>query len=203
MVNFDADDSEGEAMPSEDALAYGCVFCRTGQEHRIAGDIERTWPNLCAHAVVYLKRRTTKGVVRLERAILMPGYVFFRAPRSLVPTRPYPDGVLKVLCTDAGRWQLLDRDEAFAQWLFKNDGVIGMSKARRVGDRVQIQSGPLKDLEGMITRVDRRNRSGQVALNVAGREIRVWLGFELLPEEPVELVAQTEPAGEARHEDHR
>lgn len=203
MGDFDAVHSEGEAMPSEGALAYGCVFCRTGQERRIAAAIERTWPNLCAHAAEYLKRRTTKGVVRLEQAVLMPGYVFFRAPRGLVLARPYPDGVLKVLCTDAGQWQLFGRDEAFARWLFKNDGVIGMSKARQVGDRVQIQSGPLKDLEGMITRVDRRNRSGQVALNVAGKEIRVWLGFELLPEEPVELAVPTEPPGEARNGDHK
>lgn len=41
-------------------------------------------------------------------------------------------------------------------------------------------SGPLKDMEGKIRRVDRRGMSGQVVLSFCGKEIPVWLGFEMV-----------------------
>ena len=37
-------------------------------------------------------------------------------------------------------------------------------------------------MEGNITRIDKRNRSGQVTINFAGREQKVWLGFDIVKE---------------------
>ena len=71
-------------------------------------------------------------------------------------------------------------DRQFARWLFQYDGLLDFSKACREGSRIRIISGPLKDMEGKILRVDKRGRSGQVTLEFNGRTIPIWLGFELI-----------------------
>lgn len=88
--------------------------------------------------------------------------------------------VIRVLYTDNGRWQLQGEDERFVQWLFQYDGLLGFSRAYQEGDHIRIVSGPLKDMEGRIRRVDKRGLSGQVVLSFQGRDIPVWLGFELI-----------------------
>jgi hypothetical protein len=49
--------------------------------------------------------------------------------------------------------------------------------------RIHIASGPLKDLEGSIVRIDKRNRNAQIALKLQSRIVKAWLGFELLEKE--------------------
>ena len=73
-----------------------------------------------------------------------------------------------------------DRDEQFVRWLFRYDGLLSLSQAYRDGDRILIISGPMKDVEGRIRRVDKRGCSGQVLLSFNGREIPTWLSFELI-----------------------
>lgn len=171
---------EAGGMPAE--RAYGCLFCRTGHEIRAAQEMERLWPGITARAAMTVKRRSRSGRKFFTEEVLIPGYVFFAAPAETRLTDRLPVTTLKLLRTQDGEWQLYGRDAWLAEWLMSHDGMVGMSQARQVGDRIQIQSGPLKDLEGFITKVDRRNRSGQVELTVGGKTTRVWLGFELLNE---------------------
>lgn len=58
--------------------------------------------------------------------------------------------------------------------------MLGLSQAYKEGDRIRIVSGPLKDMEGKIRRVDKRGMSGQVILSFCRRDIPVWLGFEMI-----------------------
>ncbi|MBQ8953633.1 MAG: hypothetical protein IJ048_05920 [Clostridia bacterium] len=171
-------------MPNDsDAYAgrsFGCVFCLTGQEHLAARSLERDWDIVRARPVSVLKWRTDKGRKSLEPEVVFPSYVFFEADGDFEPHGRMPDGCLKVLKSSEDEWRLAGYDKWFAGWLLDQDGEIGLSKARRVGDRIQIQQGPLKDLEGCIVKVDKRGRSGQVKLDVNGRTLTVWLGFELL-----------------------
>lgn len=172
-----------ESVPlNQDQLLYGCVFCMTGKEIEIAQRIEEDWPGVSARAVRVLKRRTKKGVKTTGFEVAIPGYVFFRAEEGFVPYG-YPMRGWHLLRENDGGWRLYDRDEQFARWLFVHDGDIGMSKAYQVGDRVQIQQGPLKELEGFIRKIDKRNQSGKVEITVNGNTFQVWLGYELLESE--------------------
>ena len=145
----------GEKTP---VMAYGCLFCITGREERVAEQIRSVCPEVQTTTMRQLKYRTHNGEKCLEESLLLPSYVFFRV--------------------DGKDWQLQGDDLLFVQWLFRQRGLLGVSQACQEGDRVRILSGPLKDLEGSVRRVDRRGRSGQVVLSFRGREISVWLGFE-------------------------
>ena len=113
---------------------------------------------------------------------MMPGYVFFRAAPdvNIFAYRRRAD-VLRVLCND-GSWALRGDDLAFAEQMHAHQGMLGMSKVYHEGEKVVIVSGPLKELEAVIRKVDRHNRNGLVHIAFGGKEIKVWLPFEYVTE---------------------
>lgn len=161
--------------------SYGCLFCKTGKEQSVADQIQTACPNVHAMTMRQLKYRTCKKVKTQEEAILFPSYVFFEAPSSMEPSIEFPtQNVIRILSMDNGIWQLQGEDKRFVKWLFQYDGLLGFSKAYKEGYRIRIISGPLKDMEGKIKRVDKRGMSGQIILSFHGKDIPVWLGFELI-----------------------
>lgn len=169
--------SEGQAVEK----AYGCLFCITGKEQNVVEQIQTVCPDVRATTMRQLKYRTSKKVKTREEALLLPSYFFFEAPSQTKPFIDFPkQNVIRILSTDNGVWQLQGGDKRFAQWLFQYDGLLGFSQAYKEGDQIRIISGPLKDMEGRIKRIDKRGMSGQVVLSFSGREISVWLGFELI-----------------------
>lgn len=177
----------GDALPADESdgqqenAAYGCAFCVTGKEQLVTNRIQSACPDVRAVTMRRLKYRTRSGEKFREEAIVLPSYIFFKAPSYAEPLIQFPrQNLIRVLTLDDGRWQLTGEDKHFVQWLFRYDGLLGFSQAYREGDRIRIVSGPLKDMEGRVTRVDKRGCSGQVILSFYGKDIPVWLGFELI-----------------------
>lgn len=178
--------SEGEAMSKSYGTeqAYGCIFCITGKEQRTAESIERACEDILTVVARQTKFKTKNGKKQTVESILFPGYIFFKARPQLELRQLFLiDHIIAVLGSRSGDWQLHGSDALFVQWLFSYEGLLPLSKAFQVGDRVHIHSGPLKDLEGHVLRVDRRNRSGQVALRIGDWEVKTWLGFEWIDED--------------------
>lgn len=158
---------------------YGCIFCRTGSEMAVVNTLRQVETGVEAIVVTQKKLKSEKGKVQEVEQIMLPGYVFFRTEQEALPFLRYPY-VLRILHGTQDDWALRGNDEKFAQWVFKYDGVIGESKAYKVGDQVKIHSGPLKDWEGHIIKVDRKRRTGQVEAQLDGRIWRIWLTFDWL-----------------------
>lgn len=166
--------------------AYGCLFCKTRKERAVAEQIERSEPRLRAVVARREKHMTIDGRKSRVEEVLLPGYVFFSVPDDLFPGREiFGENVIRVLGDVERNWRLSGEDARFARWLFRYDGLLRFSDAYCEGNRVRISSGPLKDLEGQIRRVDRRGRSAQVSLEFDNRTIAMWLGFELI--DPLEV----------------
>lgn len=162
---------------------YGCLFCITGKENIVANCIQIYNKKVRAKAACQTMRHTCQGVTRLQNDVILKGYVFFETDGDAIINGLFPpNDILSVLSYSDGDWRLCGDDLEYAKWIFKYNGVLPLSKAYKVGDRIFIIDGPLKDLEGSITRIDKRNRSGQVTINFAGREQKVWLGFDIVKE---------------------
>lgn len=182
----------GEGPPKPDEWVYGCLFCETGKETFVEQHIANIDSRLRATAVRQMKRITHLGETRLQARVVFPGYVFLEAQASdLRPEALRVPGVLSLLRAADGDWRLHGRDRDFAQWVFSCHGMIAMSKAYKEGDRVRIVSGPLKEFEGSILRLDKRNRNGQIAIQLGERTVKVWLGFELV--DPVDTASASHP----------
>ena len=166
---------------SGDGKAFGCLFCRTGNEKRIAQSIERDLPEVRLISAEKMRRRRYGHRYEEEPVPLFPGYLFFCADADFEAQRlaGKPD-VYRLLHASDGTWQLYGSDEVFARCLFAQNGVIGFSKAYYEGERIRIVDGILKEYEGKILRVNRRAQTAQICVGMCGREITIWLGFELL-----------------------
>lgn len=180
MGSLQHEGAERLEVDTQEDVAYGCLFCRTGKEKSVAERIQAACPDVRAITMRKIRYRTCNKVKWTEEAIVLPGYVFFQAPSYIEPIQTFPaENVIRIL-TMGKNWRLQGADAQFVRWLFRYDGLMGLSGAYRDGDRIRIVSGPLKDMEGKIRRVDKRGCSGQVTLSFDGKEITVWLSFELI-----------------------
>lgn len=168
----------------EEGQVYGCLFCRTGKEKRIAGEIETELPGVRVIFAEKLRKRRQGRSFAEESVPLFPGYLFFRADADFdaQPLARRLD-VFRLLRDSEGIWRLRGEDLILARGLFQQNGVVGFSKAYYEGDRIRITEGLLKTYEGRIIRVNRRSQTAQIALGVGGQEVTVWLGFELIERE--------------------
>lgn len=173
--------SSPPVQTGESDLAYGCVFCLSGKELDVAKCMEEFCQSVRAKPIQISKRFTNKGVTTILNEVVLNGYVFFQAPaqtRAIEMLQQFRG--IYVLTYSDGDWRLFGEDKSYAKWIFKYDGILQLSRAHQIGDRISIIDGPLKDLEGQITKIDRRNKSGQVTVNFAGKEHKIWLGFDLV-----------------------
>lgn len=163
------------------AVNYACLFCKTGKEAMISQIIMQNIPSIEATDIRQIKHRSIDGQKLKEIRNLLPGYVFLRIPQGK-KINPYDctkiEGVFRLLTQSNGDWQLDGADEAFVSWVFEREGLIGLSEAIAQGSKVKVLSGPLKDLEGHIVKIDKRGRNGQIEIKFDSRVWRFWLAFE-------------------------
>lgn len=165
----------------EETVEYACVFCRSGSEEQLAREIEERYPFLDALCAMKVRYRHVNGKPVEEKVVLFPGYLFLRLERNQNPFQLSRGGsIYRILKSQDDNWKLTGSDRAFAEELFENGGVFGISQAFYENDRIQIVNGPLKAYNGRILRVNHRKRTAQVVMSVQGLEMNVWLGFELI-----------------------
>ena len=179
----------------------GCLFCRTGKEAELVQRFSLSFPDSKAIAPTRTRIRRSADTVHEDTVPLLPGYVFFEMNDSAhesigdsesdgrVPNLAdtslqrfvRENGVLKLLRYTNGDWRLHGSDDLFAEVLFKTDGNIDVSQAYYdEGNRIRILSGFLKDYEGCITRVNRKTRTAEIRVDFHGKNVTMWLGYELL-----------------------
>lgn len=158
---------------------YGIIYCMSGKEEAVSVIISKLWPEVIATPAKIWKRRSNQGKKYYNIEIAIPGYIFFRAPAEY-DFKDKPNDMYYFLKTEDGDWHLYGQDLLFTEWLIAHNGEIGLSKAYHDGERVRILDGPLKELEGYIVKIDKRSRNGQVKLQINGKNVYLWLGFELM-----------------------
>lgn len=172
----------------------GCFFCKSGREADVIRHFNITFPNGKAIIATRTKIRRTREAAIEEYVPLLPGYVFFEIKEDGTPASGNMeavlqallefsriDSVLKLLRYSDGKWRLFGSDNLFAEMLFKTEGNIGLSQAYfDKGDRIRILSGFLKDYEGYITSVNRKNKTVVVTVNLQGKKAIMRLGYELV-----------------------
>ena len=127
-----------------------------------------------------LSRNCTDGYALDGR--LMPGYVFFDADTEPTWNRILKDSaVLKLLSYGDGEYALRGTDLEFIDWIKKNNGIIEMSSAVKVGSMIEFVAGPLKDMNGKIIKINRSRRQVQVSFGSENGIIsKVWCSMEFV-----------------------
>lgn len=130
------------------------------------------------------------GVWRDSIAPIFPSYLFLQAPEvspSLYADLKRTPGFVRFLPSNDSAAPLEAKDQALLAHFLSFGEVVQKSSAYfDENQRIRVVSGPLKSLEGMIVRVDRRKGRARVRLEMYEDSFEVDFGFESLDAAPVQ-----------------
>ena len=156
-----------------------CVFCEVSKEREVEEHLKQLGYTVIS-ALVERNIFRYKKFVKEFRSII-PGYVFFESELE-----PKWEEVLRnihiyySLHYGDNDKKLKNEDLHFVQWLKGNKGRIKISKAKRVGDKIKIVEGPLKELEGKIVKINKRQKCAGVKIEGEGIKNIIWLSYEIM-----------------------
>lgn len=119
------------------------------------------------------------GKWRLEEHAVMPGYLFAETEKLDADQyfrMKYMPGVIRILGEPT---PLSEEESRWIRWLCR-EHPIELSSVYKDGDEVLIMSGPLKNLEGRIERINYRSRKAQITVKTFDVTHKITLGLDVL-----------------------
>lgn len=117
-------------------------------------------------------------------APLFPGYVVVEAPQideQRLRTLRRSTGFVRFLVDNSDIRELQDQDLELVRHFLSFGEIVEQSRVTfDVNNRIVVQEGPLKGLEGRIVKVDRRKGRAKVRLDMYKNAFMVDLGFEVM-----------------------
>jgi len=156
-----------------------CLFCVAGSEGMVIQNLQRL--GYQALSPIVLKWKPVNGKLTKRPSRLLPGYIFFSANNDCTPDWDSIRSIqkmLRILQYDDGSRALRGSDYEFYNWLKRYEGVIDVSQVVQEGTKIRFVNGPLKELNGIVVKVNKSRK--QVAVNLGDDSaIRlVWCGIE-------------------------
>jgi transcription termination/antitermination protein NusG len=123
------------------------------------------------------------GVQKDQVKPLYPGYIFIFGYWDLSEAKVMlkTPGAVKFIGGINAPGILTKEEKELIAKITKN-GVAEYSKVIKIGSKIKIVSGQLKELEGVIESVDRRKQKAVVKLPLLNSIVKVTLGFEYINE---------------------
>lgn len=116
-----------------------CLFYRTGLEKAICEEIHNRFPGIYPLAATQEKHRIVNGHEEIDRRVFLSGYHFLYAKEPLAfDSLLRMDDVYRILGDEANTHDLQGSDRSFAEWLLRNDGLVGISRVTIRNKRVWI-----------------------------------------------------------------
>lgn len=171
-----------------------CIFCRTGFENQVEAFLKKNGLAVISSIVernVMKHRKPHK-----EFRPLIPGYVFFESDSepAWMELRQ-SEYIFYPLRYADNQARLRGKDLEFVRWLKRHDGAIGISKAMQAGNRVRILDGPLKEYEGRITKINKRQKCAEIEIGAETIVRKVWLNYEIVGIEIIGDIQRSAPEG--------
>jgi transcription termination/antitermination protein NusG len=129
-------------------------------------------------------RRKGKNLKKLMP--VFPGYVFIESEDILDELDTFwairrTSGFIRFLRESASPTPLSDRDVSLLRRFMSLGEYADTSKVTfDENDRIVVLEGPLKGLEGLITKVNRRKGRAKIRLDMYGEAFPIDLGFEVV-----------------------
>lgn len=156
---------------------------RTGQEEVIANKCQTLISKDILEECVVLHYEYMKkfhGRWHKEEKVLFPGYLFVvtnKIDDLFVNLKKIPD-LTKLL----GKEEILPiyKEEVLYLIKYSDNHLIKMSKGVIKGDRVIVESGPLKGYDGFIKKVDRHKRIAFIDIELFNTITTIKVGLEIV-----------------------
>jgi transcriptional antiterminator NusG len=159
-----------------------CLHCEASRESNVENFLQKMGYNVIS-ALVERTIIVNGKIISVLRSII-PGYVFFENKNLLdifcwknICKMQYIYYPLKY---EDNERELRGKDLEFADWLKGNNGIIKISKAVEIGNTIKVMEGPLKNYEGKITKINKRQKCAAVKVSGEGIENVIWLSYECI-----------------------
>lgn len=165
----------------ENMSAIYCLFCKPGSEQQVHKHLQRLGYR---SLIPYTERVIVRNEKRMnEKRKLFPGYVFVRdnpLTEDQLKEIAAIEQVIRPLRYSNGQSMLVPEDASLVEWLWKREGMFEVSQVYKVGSRIRVLSGPLKEFEASIVKVNLKRNS--VAIQLDGNSMlgRIWCSVELI-----------------------
>lgn len=156
-----------------------CLFGLSGNEIKLANELNRLYEDCLALPFMRMVHKSRNGEKFMEQDAILKGYVFLYLPcETEIASIKIINCAFRILKREDERTALSGVDRHYAEWILSLGGLIGLSKALRIGENVKIIEGPLLDVEGSIVKYSKKNRNCLVEINIVGRQLSIWLPFD-------------------------
>jgi transcription termination/antitermination protein NusG len=157
------------------------LFVKTGSERAIQGKLKYLdFDELSFHVPCREMRIRSNGKWVMDLQPMFPGYILAKGRitnSSYSKVRQLND-VYTWICDEGGPLHIHPEEVALLRLLTDTDDVIRLSRVMYEGQRISVVDGPLKGLEAIIRKVDRRKGRVKIALSVFGNEKLVDISVE-------------------------
>ena len=169
-------------------MNYYAVQVQTGSEEKIIDNVKTTLAYRLEQQNFIFPKRILKirksGILKDEAKPVFPGYFFIEAENintELYNTLRGTKGFYRFLKSNQEITALTGKDLSILQHFINFGQTISTSKVYfDENDRICVTSGPLKGLEGMIIKVDKRKNRAKIKMDFANENLLIDLGFELI-----------------------
>ncbi len=181
MWVYDNDLKKREQELRKSGFDAYCLFSTSGGEVRLSNELNHLNRNCLAVPFLRMKRAGASKNSILVQEALFKGYVFIFVPKGFQLNRLQRGEMLfRALDRKENGGALVGDDRRYAEWILSLGGILAVSDAVQINDRVRIVSGPLLDLEGCITGFSRKNKNYRVEFEMMGHKVNTWLPFEFI-----------------------
>ena len=150
-------------------------------ELELQDELNGKFEDLYALVLKRMVHRSDHGRKWDEESVLITRYVFVYVEKGYdIKNIRTDNNPFRILNHKYDNGKLYGDDYTYSKWVLKQDGLIGVSKAVKVNEKVKIVSGPLQELEGYIIDYSKRNRNCLVEINFMNQTVKTWLPFEWL-----------------------
>lgn len=113
---------------------------------------------------------------------MFPGYLFVVTDHleQLILTLDKIPKLTKVLGCERMPIPLSEEAVGLLQQMLNGEYLAEISEGIIVGERLEIQSGSMKGMEGFVKKVDRHKRMAWLEVKLFGRLVEVMLGVEVM-----------------------
>lgn len=162
-------------------MYFYCIFCATVKCTLVASAIRQRF-GLTAFSPRIIQRKWIKGACFEEEKPYLPGYVFVcaEAPINNFAEIRMMEGVIRCLGQRDEGYSLQGDDLRFAKMLYENNGVLGIMKTYREGDRVKLVKRVIGDFDAEIIKLDPRRGRAQLQYEFDGSSYKVWVGYDMI-----------------------
>lgn len=129
----------------------------------------------------YEKMMRLGGEWHVVEKPMFPGYIFLDTDRPeefSAAVRQF-EPVLKLLKNGQTVCEVTDEEEGFLKMLCGNSHLLKMSYGNIRKGHFIIESGPLRQHEALIAKIDRHKRSALLRIKIGGEERMIFAGLEI------------------------